>query len=76
MDEKHEKIEGAPNFRQITGFPVSYFRTQQLVFSTLKYIVQVYGTGQPTEEGMVAILNKAKEGKDGAKVAPILFQGF
>merc|ERR1719295_320753 len=49
LDEKHEKIEGAPNFRQITGFPV-------------------YGTGQPTEEGMVAILNKAKEGKDGAKI--------
>ena len=23
LDEKHEKIEGAPNFRQITGFPVS-----------------------------------------------------
>jgi len=49
LDEKHEKIEGAPNFRQITGFPV-------------------YGTGQPTEEGMVGILNKAKEGKDGAKI--------
>merc|ERR1719288_120343 len=43
------KIDGAPNFRQINGFPV-------------------YGTGQPTEEGMVAILNKAKEGKDGAKI--------
>ena len=38
-------------------------------------ILQVYGTGQPTEEGMVAILNKAKEGKDGAKVlSPILLQ--
>merc|ERR1712088_707932 len=49
LDEKYEKIEGAPNFRQITGFPV-------------------YGTGQPSEEGMVAILNKAKEGKDGAKI--------
>merc|ERR1712001_31509 len=49
LDEKYEKIEGAPNFRQITGFPV-------------------YGTGKPTEEGMVAILNKAKEGKDGAKI--------
>merc|ERR1719275_204879 len=49
LDEKYEKIEGAPNWRQITGFPV-------------------YGTGQPTEEGMVAILNKAKEGKDGAKI--------
>merc|ERR1712012_116673 len=49
LDEKYEKIDGAPNFRQINGFPV-------------------YGTGQPTEEGMVAILNKAKEGKDGAKI--------
>merc|ERR1719350_608765 len=46
LDEKYEKIDGAPNLRQINGFPV-------------------YGTGQPTEEGMVAILNKAKEGKDG-----------
>merc|ERR1712012_756725 len=49
LDEKYEKIDGAPNFRQINGFPV-------------------YGTGQPMEEGMVAILNKAKEGKDGAKI--------
>ena len=37
-------------------------------------MVQVYGTGQPTEEGMVAILNKAKEGKDGAKVGSVLLQ--
>ena len=41
-------------------------------------MAQVYGTGQPTEEGMVGILNKAKEGKDGAKVAPnaVTIAGF
>jgi len=49
LDETFEKIDGAPNFRQISGFPV-------------------FGTGQPTENGMVAIINKAKSGKENEKI--------
>ena len=42
LDEKFMKIKGAPNFRQIPGFPV-------------------FGTGQPTEDGMVGILNQIRK---------------
>merc|ERR1711915_197625 len=49
LDEKFEKINGAPNYRQLPGFPI-------------------FGTGQPTEEGMVEILKRAKSGKEKAKV--------
>merc|ERR1719350_2006020 len=49
LDERFEVIEGAPNFRQVPGFPV-------------------FGTGQPTLDGMVAALNKAKQGKEGEKI--------
>ena len=44
LDEKFGKVEGAPNFRQVAGFPV-------------------FGTGQPTEEGMVNILNHIRKKK-------------
>merc|ERR1712241_1325009 len=40
LDSKFEKVAGAPNFRQLPGFPI-------------------YGTGQPTEAGMVEILKRA-----------------
>ena len=43
------KLEGAPNFRQLTGFPI-------------------FGTGQPTEEGMVKILNQIKKEKEIEKI--------
>jgi len=49
LDESCEKIDGAPNFRQISGFPV-------------------FGTGQPTEDAMVAIINKAKSGDENQKI--------
>jgi len=42
LDEALEKVDGAPNFRNIPGFPV-------------------YGTGQPTEKGMVELINKIKK---------------
>jgi len=41
LDEKAEKVEGAPNFRQVVGFPV-------------------FGSGQPSEEGFLKVLDKAK----------------
>ena len=44
LDDMFEKIEGAPNFRKIEGFPI-------------------YGTGQPTADGMVEIIKRAKTGK-------------
>jgi len=44
LDEKAEKIDGAPNFRQVTGFPI-------------------FGTGQPTEEGLVKVVEKIKVGE-------------
>ena len=37
LDDKFEKVEGAPNFRPVPGFPI-------------------YGTGQPTKDGLVKIL--------------------
>ena len=46
---KHEKIEGAPNFRQLTGFPI-------------------FGTGQPTREGMVKIIQHIKKEKENMKI--------
>merc|ERR1712142_659903 len=49
LDAKFEKVAGAPNFRQLPGFPV-------------------FGTGQPTEAGMVEILKRAKGEKESAKV--------
>merc|ERR1712013_948442 len=49
LDAKFEKIDGAPNFRQLPGFPI-------------------FGTGQPTEAGMVEILKRAKGEKETAKV--------
>jgi hypothetical protein len=49
IDEEFEKIDGAPNFRQISGFPV-------------------FGTGQPTEDAMIKIINKAKTGKENEKI--------
>ena len=49
LDEKCEKVEGAPNFRQVAGFPV-------------------FGTGQPTEEGMVKILNHIRKEKENEKI--------
>jgi len=49
LDETFQKVEGAPNLRQISGFPV-------------------FGTGQPTEEAMVEIINKAKSGKENEKI--------
>ena len=49
LDEKFEKVAGAPNFRQLPGFPI-------------------FGTGQPTEAGMLEILKRAKAGRDNAKV--------
>merc|ERR1712106_340866 len=42
MDDKFEKVAGAPNFRQLPGFPI-------------------FGTGQPTEAGLVEILKGEKE---------------
>ena len=45
LDNKFEKVEGAPNFRQVPGFPI-------------------YGTGQPTKDGLIKILKKAKNGED------------
>ena len=42
LEESLEKIDGAPNFRNIPGFPV-------------------YGTGQPTDVGIEAIINKIKK---------------
>merc|ERR1712042_148574 len=49
LDAKFEKVAGAPNFRQLPGFPI-------------------FGTGQPTEAGMVEILKRAKGEKESAKV--------
>jgi len=49
LDEVFEKVEGAPNFRQIPGFPV-------------------YGTSQPTESGLVEIINKIKKGTQNEKI--------
>jgi len=49
MDQKFPSIEGAPNFRQVPGFPV-------------------FGTGQPTIEGMVEILKKIKKDKENEKI--------
>ena len=51
MDDKFEKINGAPNYRHLRGFPI-------------------FGTGQPTEDAMIGILNKAKEGigKENSKI--------
>ena len=49
LDDVFEKIAGAPNFRQVSGFPV-------------------FGTGQPTEDAMVEIINKAKTGKENEKM--------
>ena len=49
LEDSFEKINGAPNFRQIPGFPI-------------------FGTGQPTEEAMVEIINKAKSGKENEKI--------
>ena len=49
LDDDLEKVEGAPNFRQIPGFPV-------------------YGTSQPTEKGMVEIVNKVKKGTENEKI--------
>merc|ERR1711970_742465 len=49
LDAKFEKVTGAPNFRQLPGFPI-------------------YGTGQPTEAGMVEILKRAKGERETAKV--------
>ena len=41
LPEGVERVEGAPNFRQVNGFPV-------------------FGVGQPTEDGFLAILNKVQ----------------
>merc|ERR1711892_1316138 len=49
MDDKFEKVAGAPNFRQLPGFPI-------------------FGTGQPTEAGLVEILKRAKGEKENPKV--------
>ena len=49
LDEKFEKIEGAPNFRHVAGFPV-------------------FGTGQPTEKGMIEILNHIRKEKVNEKI--------
>ena len=49
LDDKCGKVEGAPNFRQVDGFPV-------------------FGTGQPTEEGMVKILNHIRKEKENEKI--------
>merc|ERR1719186_987675 len=49
LDAKFEKVPGAPNFRQIPGFPI-------------------FGTGQPTESGMLEILKRAKNNKENGKV--------
>merc|ERR1711892_103166 len=49
MDDKFEKVAGAPNFRQLPGFPI-------------------FGTGQPTEAGLVEILKRAKGDKENGKV--------
>jgi len=43
LDEKSEKLEGCPNFRQVSGFPI-------------------FGTGQPTQEGLAKVIEKAKIG--------------
>merc|ERR1711892_523752 len=49
MDDKFEKVAGAPNFRQLPGFPI-------------------FGTGQPTEAGLVEILKRAKGERENPKV--------
>ena len=45
LDGNFGKIEGAPNYRHIDGFPV-------------------FGTGQPTEQAVLQILNDVKTGKE------------
>ena len=42
-------IEGAPNFRQLRGFPI-------------------YGTGQPSRDGILEVLNKVKNGQENQKI--------
>lgn len=49
LDTVFEKLDGAPNFRQIPGFPI-------------------YGTSQPTEQGMIELINKVKTGAENEKV--------
>jgi len=41
LGDKAEKIDGAPNYRQVAGFPI-------------------FATGQPTEDGLLAVMEKTK----------------
>ena len=57
--ENVEKLEGAPNFRQVGIFCFTFY------FHQLECFLQVagfpiFGVGQPTEEGFFKVLEKTK----------------